>query len=341
MEQDYSFYKNRTSNSEYKIAPEHLLPEIERGADYKPSEELIHAIDVAIMLQKPLLVTGEPGTGKSELAFHIAKHFFNAEPYFFATRTDSVATDLLYRYDSLAHFNAVNISKATEKILTADDIKKFITPVALGKAIEDSSQGKPSVVLIDEIDKAPRDLPNDILSVIENMYFEIPELKAAPGTRTELYEYKGTAAHKPIVILTSNSEKTLPEAFLRRCVFFHISMPKEAELAEILLNKKRLFPDLEKESALEFVRLFGIFRNLAKMKKPATHELILWTWWMLKHNFTPEFVYQYDANTKDKNTIIKNKILMSMVSILAKDSDDWKRISKAIAENNLKKSTEN
>jgi MoxR-like ATPase len=340
MNNNISFYKSKIEDPESKILSEHLFPELKRGADYKPSEELIHAIDVAIMLQKPLLVTGVPGTGKSELAYHISNMFFRSEPHFFATRTDSVANDLLYRYDSLAHFNAVNVSKNSNQILKADDIKAYIHLVGLGKAIEESALGKRSVVLIDEIDKAPRDLPNDILSVIETMSFDIPELKAAPETREALYKYTGKHEYKPIVILTSNSEKTLPEAFLRRCVFFHIQMPKQPELTEILLRKKSLFSNLQKELADDFTRLFEHIRNIARVKKPATHELILWTWWMLKHKFTPTDVYQYNTKAEDTDTKERNKLLLSMASVLVKESDDWARLRKAIEEQKINTNTQ-
>ena len=179
----YNFYNNGFPDFDMQF------PKIERGEEYKPSEALICAVNVALMLQKPLLLTGQPGTGKSELAYHIAKHFDLGEVLFFSTRSDSVMTDLLYQYHSLAHFHKINSSK-NQKALSAEYIEnQFITYVALGRAICDSvvENTKPRIVLIDEIDKASRDLPNDILSIIETMSFEVQELKTATETNFSFY----------------------------------------------------------------------------------------------------------------------------------------------------------
>ena len=324
MEQ-YNFYENRAVSSKAQ------LPKIERGEGYTPSEGLVRALNVALMLQKPLLVTGFPGTGKSELAYHVAARFGWGEVEYFATRTDSVATDLLYRYDSLAHFHKVNIEKGNGCELDASEIQeKFIHYVALGRAICDSigqneeKQPRRRVVLIDEIDKAPRDLPNDILSIIETMSFDVPELKTAKGTSPSFYRKEGDEAYKPVVILTSNSEKTLPEPFLRRCVYFHIDMPGQEQLMTILLAKKRILPDLDRESAAKFIRLFFQISGFITGKKPATHELILWVWWMLKHGFTDKELINFSSSSANAET------LLSGISILAKEASDWKTVIDAI-----------
>ena len=326
--ENYNFYENKKKDPKFELDPKMQLPYIEPGEGYVPSEALIQAVNVAIMLQKPLLLTGAPGTGKSDLAYHIANHFGWGEVEHFATRTDSVSTDLLYRYDSLAHFHKVNIDKACE--LTANEIEaSFIKYQALGQAICDSigynkdKVARRRVVLIDEIDKAPRDLPNDILTTIERMTFEVPELKTANNTNSSFYKKVGDEALKPVVILTSNSEKTLPEAFLRRCVFFHIEMPDEKQLVEILLTKKRVLPDLTEDQRRGFVKLFTTIAGLVQGKKPATHELILWVWWMQKHGFTPDDIYKYDSKKG-------NETLLSSVSILTKETDDWRLVTEAI-----------
>ncbi len=358
----YNFYKNRAEENEssrlsknmrlpFELSLDEQFPmikrddnsvgAIKRGEGYKPSEALIHAINVALMLHKPLLLTGAPGTGKSDLAWHIADHFGWGEVEPFATRTDSVATDLLYRYDSLAHFQKVNIQKECRE-LPVDEIEKmFISYVALGRAICDSSgyneEGMPRrrVVLIDEIDKAPRDLPNDILTIIEEMSFEVPQLKTADGIKypskeKPIYKKTGNDALMPVVILTSNSEKTLPEAFLRRCIFFHIEMPGPKQLMEILLAKQSVLPGITEREGGEFIKLFFSIAELIKGKKPATHELILWIWWMRRHGFRPNDLYLFDKTSEHAET------LLGGISVLAKEADDWKRVTDAITSNTLK-----
>jgi len=359
----FNFYKNRDAQNTsfhaddknllpFELSPDEQFPMLKRnnkspgtiirGKEYNPSEELIQAVNVALMLHKPLLLTGEPGTGKSDLAYHLAWHFGWGEVEHFVTRTDSVVTDLLYRYDSLAHFQKVNIQRECSHELSVDKIEKmFISYVALGRAICDSTgqndEGEPRrrVVLIDEIDKAPRDLPNDILTIIEDMSFEVPQLKTAegikfPGKENPLYKKTGNEELKPVVILTSNSEKTLPEAFLRRCLFFHIKMPDQEQLMKILLLKESILPGITEQEGGAFIKLFFTIRELVKGKKPATHELILWVWWMRKHRFTPADIYHYDETAENAKT------LLSGISVLAKEEVDLTNLTEAITSHALK-----
>ena len=250
----------------------------DEAQDYLAEKGLRDAVNVALLLGQPLLVTGEPGTGKTQLARSIAHELNLHSPLVFNTKTTSTAKDLFYRYDSLGHFHDTQFQ--TEGL----SIEKYITYEALGLAIllsltpEEAGSCLPrelqtmgpvrSVVLIDEIDKAPRDMPNDVLNEIENMSFTVRETG-----RT----FAANPDYRPIVILTSNSEKNLPEPFLRRCIFYHIAFPDKDRLKEIVGRRLRLdsgFTDQMIENAL---RHFIEIRKLGKLrKKPATAELLAW-----------------------------------------------------------------
>lgn len=211
-------------------------------AGYRASAELAAAVNIALELGMPLLVTGEPGLGKSQLAHSIAFEMGLGEVLAFVAKSDSQGKDLFYTYDTLGRFHAGQVNPKD------DDPTRFLSFNALGRAIlqalpkrelvaklgehvlrdlklQMSEHGTRSVVLIDEIDKAPRDVPNDILDEIEQMRFRIPEI-ALPGKATLEFELQEKYNHnRPIVIITSNSEKGLPDPFLRRCVYHDITFP--------------------------------------------------------------------------------------------------------------------
>ena len=226
----------------YKTKGQHPLPAFRTNEKlndpqlYIPSAGLVDAVNVALTLGQPLLLTGDPGTGKTELAWHIAYQFqlggeldeatkeMVYKPLVFTAQTTSIANDLFYKYDAVGHFQYNQNNKIP---LPIEEIESnYIHYNALGEAIRRQER---RVVLIDEIDKAPRDLPNDILFAIEKLSFKVPELKNK--------EYKTHKALRPIILLTSNSEKNLPDAFLRRVVYYHIPPPTQAELLEILRLK--------------------------------------------------------------------------------------------------------
>jgi MoxR-like ATPase len=244
---------------------------------YVADEGLRDAVNVALALGQPLLITGEPGTGKTELAASIAFELGLVAPLVFNTKSGSVARDLFYRYDSLRHFHDAQFR--TE----APSIENYIQYEALGlailRAVDPSSAGDSvpsslradrctrSVVLIDEVDKAPRDLPNDVLNEIDQMAFTVKETGRS---------FVADHAYKPIVVLTSNSEKTLPDAFLRRCVFYHITFPTRERLRQIVQQRIRPDSDFSPSMLEHAIERFEEIRELGLRKKPSTAELLAW-----------------------------------------------------------------
>ena len=207
---------------------------------YLAGPDLRAAVTTALLLGMPLLLTGEPDSGKSRLAASLAREL-GLEPVLeFVVKSDTQARDLLYRYDAVARFHAGQAEGRPA------DPRRFMTFTAIGRALLYAKPpafaadtlhlparplnhpGRPqrSVVLIDEIDKAPRDVPNDLLTEIEQMCFTLPELagegEPIPSVALTTPEER---ANRPIVIITSNSERALPEAFLRRCVYHHLEFP--------------------------------------------------------------------------------------------------------------------
>ena len=253
------------------------LYELEDPKNYIAEKGLKNAVNVALALGQPLLITGEPGTGKTQLASSIAYELGLPILKFF-TKTTSTATDLFYQYDALRRFQD---SQASErKNLNIED---YITYQALGKAIllsnrpEKAEKYLPknlleicpirSVVLIDEIDKAPRDFPNDVLNELEYMEFTVKETGAI---------FKAEKKYQPILVLTSNSEKNLPDAFLRRCVFYHIPFPSPELLKQIVQRRFNRHPNFTPEFIDWAIEHFFEIREWARKKKPATAEFLGW-----------------------------------------------------------------
>ena len=230
---------------------------------YRPSKGLIDAVNVALALGQPLLLTGEPGTGKTRLADHVAYIFDLGKPLVFNAQTSSTAKDLFYKYDALGHFQYSQ--SGGNKALNQKEIEqKFIKYQALGKAIKEQSR---YVVLIDEIDKAPRDLPNDILAALEDLEFTVIEIDET---------YKAPSKLRPIIIMTSNSEKNLPDAFLRRVTYYHIPFPDATTLLEILKSKIDGFSDLQLSPLIAHFEKTRKGKRMKLRKNPATAELIHW-----------------------------------------------------------------
>lgn len=300
------------------------IEDFDHPKNYIAGEGLRNAVNVALALGQPLLITGEPGTGKTQLAESIAYELDLHAPLEFHTKTTSTAADLFYRYDALHRFQ--DSQMPGKKHPNIDD---YITYEALGKAIlltkppEEVKEYLPeelrgigparSVVLIDEIDKAPRDLPNDVLNEIERMQFTVKETGIT---------FRAGKRFRPILILTSNSEKNLPDAFLRRCVFYHIPFPLREQLKEIVqkrFGKDSGFTPGFIDAAID--RFFEI-RELALKKKPATAELLDWF----------RIMQAMDLDAKDLKPGQVETFALSF-SILAKSREDLALLKKKFAGN--------
>ncbi len=265
---------------------------------YHPSGPLQYAVNVALSLGQPLLLTGEPGTGKTQLAFHIAHYFGLEKPLLFTAQTTSTARDLFYTYDALGHFQ---YNQNHKQSLTPDEIEqRFIRYNALGEAIR---RKRRLVVLIDEIDKAPRDFPNDLLYMLEELRFEVSEVSKV---------YEGAPAKRPIIIITSNSEKSLPDAFMRRVVFHHIEFPQEEQLLQILSEKTEQISKAELEL---IVSHFFKIRRYDLNKKPSTAELIYWALLLQRVRFPIKKLW-------GSMTVSERTLLMSTYGVLTKNKDD-------------------
>ena len=236
--------------------------------DYVASEELMRAVNIAMVLQKPLLIKGEPGTGKTVLAEAIAKSL-GKELIIWNIKSTTKAQDGLYVYDVVQRLYDSQFGGEG-----VDDIEKYVKLGKLGEAFTADDQ---VILLIDEIDKADLEFPNDLLWELDRMEFHIPETG-----RTV------TAKHRPIVIITSNAEKELPDAFLRRCVFHYIEFPDRELMAEIVNVH---FQALDQHLLDQVLEAFYRIRSLPQIKKkPSTSEIIDWIQALIHGGYDPDRV---------------------------------------------------
>ncbi len=222
--------------------------------DYVASEELMAAVDIAVALEKPLLIKGEPGTGKTMLAEAISQSM-GKDLYIWNIKSTTKAQDGLYVYDTIQRLYDSQFGEEG-----VDDIAHYIKLGKLGEAFKADKQ---VILLIDEIDKADLEFPNDLLWELDKMEFYIHETRETVK-----------AKERPIVIITSNAEKELPDAFLRRCIFHYITFPDRDQMTEIVHAH---FENLEENVLKNALDTFYWIRSIKDVrKKPSTSELIDW-----------------------------------------------------------------
>lgn len=240
------------------------------SSDYIVSDELRNSVNIAVALQKPLLIKGEPGTGKTMLAGSIAESL-GMNLIIWNIKSTTKAQEGLYMYDTVQRLYDSQFGESD-----VSDIKKYIK---LGKLGEAFLSGEQVVLLIDEIDKADLEFPNDLLWELDQMSFYIPETKETI-----------TARHRPIVIITSNAEKELPDAFLRRCIFHYIAFPDPEGMEKIIAVHH---PRLEKRLLEQAMETFYMLRNISSIqKRPSTSELIDWLQALVVGGISPNKIKQ-------------------------------------------------
>ncbi|KPA18270.1 ATPase, AAA [Candidatus Magnetomorum sp. HK-1] len=327
-----------------ELKPYKGLADTMKPEHYLASPGLRHAVNVALTLGQPLLITGEPGTGKTQLAYSIAYEFSRLPdkelPLFkFHVKSTSVAQDLFYQYDAIRRFQDSHDKDKTIDpknyvdfkalglaiLLTQPDKAKEYIPQIYQKYLH---QGRPtrSIILLDEIDKAPRDLPNDILVEIEKMEFSVKEV--------DRLSFKAKMAYRPIVVITSNSEKNLPDAFLRRCVYYHIPFPDPDTLKRIIKTRFQDDPTMKPHLTDDFIDVvnkhFTDIRNQPDFKKkPATAELLAWFSILLCIDLNLDPLL--NELSKPEPDIKKfSEQFVATYSVLAKTQSDLDRIGKLV-----------
>ncbi len=245
----------------------------EGSKNYVATDDLKMAVNAAATLERPLLVKGEPGTGKTRLAEEVAQAL--GKPFFeWHIKSTSKAQQGLYEYDAVSRLRDSQLGE--EKV---HDIANYIVKGPLWECFNCDEQ---PVLLIDEIDKADIEFPNDLLRELDRMEFYVYETHETIQAR-----------HRPIIIITSNNEKELPDAFLRRCFFHYISFPDKDTMKDIVDVH---FPDIKKNLLSEALNVFFDLRELPGLKKkPSTSELLDWLKLLLAEDIPPDALKETDV----------------------------------------------
>jgi MoxR-like ATPase len=266
-----------------------------KGSDqYVATPDLMLAVNAAATLQRPLLIKGEPGTGKTMLAEEVAQAL--GMPLLqWHIKSTTKAQQGLYEYDAVSRLRDSQLSDA-ESSQRVRDIRNYIVKGVLWQAF---TADQPVVLLIDEVDKADIEFPNDLLREIDRMEFYVYETR-------ELIRAK----HRPLVVITSNNEKELPDAFLRRCFFHYIKFP-DAQTMQAIVDVH--FPSLKKDLLAAALKTFYDVRNLPGLKKkPSTSELLDWLKLLVAEDISAEVL-----QTKDEKVAIP-----PLVGALLKNEQD-------------------
>ena len=250
-----------------------MTKRFEGTATYVATKDLKIAVNAAVSLERPLLVKGEPGTGKTVLAQEIADAL-GAPLLQWHVKSTTKAQQGLYEYDAVARLRDSQLGD--ERV---HEIANYILPGKLWEAFESAIR---PVLLIDEIDKADIEFPNDLLLELDRMEFHVYETKESV-----------VAKQRPIVVITSNNEKELPDAFLRRCFFHYISFPDEDTMREII---EVHYPDVQKRLVSEAMNVFYGLRDVPGLKKkPSTSELLDWIKLLMVEEIPPEVLRSDDS----------------------------------------------
>lgn len=291
---------------------------------YIPSDGLIKAVEIARLLQRPLLLRGEPGSGKTRLAEALAYELYGDKyrDYYFEWHIKSTtkAKEGLYIFDHLGRLHDIQAFQKKK-------ITKYRHLGPLGAAFRKSTAETPAIILIDEIDKADIDFPNDLLRELEQQRFDIPETGEV-GRGKEI-----KAAYPPIVIITSNDEKDLPNAFLRRCIFHYLEFPDEDRLLDIAKEKLKslpLDPGLEQEVVRRLVRKFEAKHKEMRHdpnvdKVPSTSEMLDWLQVIAFYAFHDDPDSQNKIRIEEDRIVFEDGSELPYPGVILKSFDDYRR----------------